>query len=203
LLTSAEIKKYRKQFGWSQQDLSKKTGLGISSIKRWELGIIQTKPMDTLLKQAFRGEKAGSIYTGNRKFSLERIKLVMKAFERKLRVRLLEDGDMLLHDAKYVWYADMVAYRELGRGMTGAAYGALPYGPQLNNYRDLVESIRNADETSAEPLTDDEKKIITKIPKKFATKQMVYDASHREPAWISKAIGSIIPYSDSQELQEI
>ena len=115
----------------------------------------------------------------------------------------LEDGDMLLFDAKYAWYADMVAHRDLGRSMTGAAYGALPHGPQMNNYRDLVDLIRDADESKAEPLSEDEKKIIAKIARKFPTKQMVFDASHREPAWKNKTAGAIIPYSDSQKLQEV
>jgi putative zinc finger/helix-turn-helix YgiT family protein len=203
LLTSAEIKENRAKLGWSQQKLAKMTSLGISSIKRWELGIIQTAPMDRLLRDAFKGNKMGDPYTGNRELSLERIKLVMKEFEKNLGVPLLEDGDMMLYDAKFTWFADMVAYRELGRSMTGAAYAALPYGPQLNNYLDLVDLIRKADETKAEPLSEYEKKIIARVARKFPTKQMVYDASHREPVWKDKTRGSIIPYSDSQLLREI
>jgi putative zinc finger/helix-turn-helix YgiT family protein len=203
LLTSAEIKELRERFGWSQKKLAQMSGLGISSIKRWELGIIQTKSMDRLLRDAFKGHRVGNYYTGNRKLSLERVKLVMKEFEKELGFKFLEEGDMLLFDAKYAWFADMVAHRDLGRSMTGAAYGALPHGPQLNNYRDLVDLIRDADETKAEPLSEDEKRIITKIARKFPTKQMVFDASHREPAWKNKAPGDIIPYSDSQNLKGI
>lgn len=203
LLTSAEIKEGRERFDWSQKKLAQMTGLGISSIKRWELGIIQTKPMDRLLRDAFKGNRVGNYCTGNRKLSLARVKLVMKEFEKELGFMFLEDGDMLLFDAKYAWYADMVAHRDLGRSMTGAAYGALPHGPQLNNYRDLVDLIRDSDETKAEPLSEDEKRIIAKIARKFPTKQMVFDAVHREPAWKNKSIGSIIPYSDSQNLRGI
>lgn len=119
----------------------------------------------------------------------------MKEFEKELGLKFLDD--MLLFDAKYTWFADMVAHRELGRSMTGATYAALPHGPQLNNYRDLVDDIRDTDETRAEPLTEDEKKIIAKIARKFPTKQMVFDAAHREPVWKSRSTGSIIPYSDS------
>lgn len=203
LLTSSEIKKFRERFGWSQNKLAQMTGLGISSIKRWELGIIQTKSMDKLLRDAFRGHKVGNVYTGNRKLCLERIKLVMKEFEKELDFQFLEEGDLLLFDAKYAWYADMLAHKSLGKSMTGATYAALPHGPQLNNYRDLVDLIRDADETKAEPLSEDEKRIIAKIARTFPTKQMVFDASHREPAWKSKGPGDIIPYSDSQKLQGI
>jgi hypothetical protein len=47
----------------------------------------------------------------------------------------------------------MTARRDMGRGMTGATYAALPMGPQLNNYRDLVDEILRADPADAEPLT--------------------------------------------------
>jgi putative zinc finger/helix-turn-helix YgiT family protein len=202
LLTSAEIKHFREQSSWSQKKLAQMTGLGIASIKRWELGIIQTKSMDKLLRDAFKGHNVGNVYTGNRKLSLERIKLVIKEFEKALGFQLLKEGDRLLYDAKYTWFADMYAHKLLGRSMTGATYAALPHGPQLNNYRELVDLIRDADEANAEPLSEDEKRIIAKIAGKFPTKQMVFDASHREPAWKNKDPGDIIPYSDSYKLQD-
>ncbi|BBO74917.1 hypothetical protein DSCW_23340 [Desulfosarcina widdelii] len=203
LLTSVEMKENRKRLGWSQKKLAKMTGLGISSIKRWELGIIQTKPMDRLLRSAFGGQKAGNFYVGNRVLSLERVKLVMMEFEKQLGSAFLQDGDMLLYDAKYTWFADMVAHRELGRSMTGATYAALPHGPQLNNYRELVDAIRNADESKAEPLSEEEVKIIARVARKFPAKHLAYEAAHRESAWKTKSTGAIIPYSDSANLTEI
>lgn len=203
LLTSTDIKKNRSQLGWSQKKLAQKTGLGISSIKRWELGTIQTKPMDRLLRDAFKGHRVGNIITGNKNLSLERLKLVMKEFERELGFKFIGDGDLLLFDTKYAWYADMVAHRELGSSITGATYAALPYGPQLNNYRELVDLIRNADESKAEPLTSEEQRIISRVARKFPTKQMAIDAAHRELVWKNKSPGTIIPYSDSSKLTEI
>ena len=50
-------------------------------------------------------------------------------FEQKLGRVLLKKTDRMLYAAKYLWYADMVAYRDLGAGMTGAGYAALPLGP--------------------------------------------------------------------------
>ncbi len=32
-----------------------------------------------------------------------------------------------------------------------------PYGPLLNNYRDLIDEIKGADENAAEPLAADER----------------------------------------------
>ena len=36
--------------------------------------------------------------------------------------------------------------------MTGATYAALPQGPQLDNYAELAEYIREANESKSEPL---------------------------------------------------
>jgi len=203
LLTGTEIRKMRERLNLSQRELAKRAGVGIASIKRWENGIIQTKSMNSALKAAFQDIKVGNNYTGNRALSIPRIKLVIKEFEAETGERFLEKGDMLLFDAKYLWYADMIGYHRLGRGLTGATYAALPHGPQLNNYKELIDLIRDADESTAKPLTMEEKKIIMKVALTFPTKQSIYDAVHRESVWKNKATGAIIPYSDSAKLTEI
>ena len=81
--------------------------------------------------------------------------------------------------------------------MTGATYAALPHGPQINNYAELIELIRQADETEEEPLTEHEGRILHRIAMAFPTYKAVYDASHREDAWRFKRIGMLIPYSDA------
>jgi len=203
MLTGQEIKDRRKKLGLTQKELAKRMTVGIASIKRWEGGLVQSKAMNTALISAFQGQTIGNNYTGNRAFSIPRVKLVMREFAALLDEDFIEEGDMMLFDAKYAWYADMVAFRENGRSITGATYAALPYGPQLNNYKDLVELIRDADETKAKPLTTEEKKIIVRIAKKFPEKKMIIDAAHREKAWRKKGAGSLIPYSDAFELSEI
>jgi hypothetical protein len=140
--------------------------------------------MDNALRSAFQGSVVGNRYTGNRTaMSIPRIKLVMKAFEKELGFQFLEEGDRLLFDGKYLWYADMLAYDRIGTSITGAHYAALPYGPQLNNYSELIDLIRDADETDAEPLTDEEKMVIVRVAATFPTKREVYDAAHRESVW--------------------
>jgi len=204
LLTGKEIKEKRAEKKWSQKELAKRAGVGIASIKRWENGVIQTKSMDHALKSAFQGYRIGNINTGNReKMLFPRIKLVFKKFESELGFGFLNEGDMLLFDAKYLWYADMVAFKELGKSITGSPYAALPHGPQLNNYKELVELIRVADESEAEPLTEDEKRIIARVALTFPTKQMVFDAAHKEIIWGNRSPGELIPYSDAEKLTEI
>ena len=203
LLTGKEICEGRKRLNLSQEALAKRMNVGIASIKRWEGGLIQSRSMDQALRMALQGRIGGDNYTGNRTFSIPRIKLVLRQFESVLGKKILKKRDKMLFAAKYLWYADMVAFRETGKSMTGSTYASLPYGPQLNNYRDLIDEIKNADESSAEPLTPEEIRIITRIARTFPKEQMVYDTAHREVIWKKKATGSIIPYSDSAELTTV
>ncbi|MCP4668871.1 MAG: DUF4065 domain-containing protein [Deltaproteobacteria bacterium] len=200
LLTGDKIKSLRKSRRLTQQQLAELMNIGVASIKRWETGLIQSKAMDRSLRVHLQGYHATHAYSGNREFSIPRIKLVIRAFEKKLGKKLLKKTDKLLFAAKYLWYADMLAFKFLGKSMTGAAYAALPFGPQLNNYVDLIDEIKNSDESSAEPLSHDEVSIIKKITKAFPVERMVYDAAHREAVWKKRPIGATIPYSSSEEI---
>jgi len=200
LLTGEEIVEKRKKLKLTQEALAKRMNVGIASIKRWEGGTIQSKSMDHALRIALEGQSPGDSCTGNRTFSIPRIKLVLKEFESVLGKRILKKNDKMLFAAKYLWYADMVAHRERGEGLTGSTYAALPYGPQLNNYKDLIEDIIEADESRAEPLSSEEKRIIARIAMKFPEERMVYDAAHKEKVWKKQPNGAIIPYTDSAEL---
>ena len=200
LLTGEEIVEKRKRLNLTQEALAKRMNVGIASIKRWEGGTLQSKSMDHALRIALGGQSAGDSCTGNRTFSIPRIKLVLKEFESVLGKHILKKNDKLLFAAKYLWYADMVAHREIGESLTGSTYAALPYGPQLNNYKDLIDDIIKADESKAEPLSPEEKRIITRIAMEFPEERMVYDATHKEKVWKKQPNGAIIPYTDSAEL---
>jgi putative zinc finger/helix-turn-helix YgiT family protein len=200
LLTGKEIVEKRKRLKLNQEALAKRMNVGIASIKRWEGGTIQSKSMDHALRIALGGQSVGDSCTGNRSFSIPRIKLVLKEFESILGKHILKKNDKMLFAAKYLWYADMVAHREIGESMTGSTYAALPYGPQLNNYKDLIDDIMKADESKAEPLSPEEKRIITRIALKFPKERMIYNAAHKEKIWKKQPNGAIIPYPDSTEL---
>ena len=203
LLTSHEIKSLRISHSLSQQQLADLINVGVASIKRWETGLIQSKSMDHILRMQLQCRLDSNNYSGNRKISLPRIKLVAKQFEKLIGKRLLKIHDQFLFLAKYLWYADMLAFRQLGRGLTGATYAAIPYGPQLNNYKDLVKPIKASDESDAEPLSTEELRIIRKVAEKFPGEEAVYEAAHREKVWQEAATGSLIPYSCAYELTEI
>lgn len=203
LLTSDEIKALRKSRNLTQQQLAEVMNIGIASIKRWETGTVQSASMDHALRMQLQCRVQSDNYSGNREISLPRIKLVARSFENILKVRLLKKNDRLLFLAKYLWYADFVSFRELGRGLTGASYAAMPYGPQLNNYRDLVTPIKESEIQTAEPFSDEEIRSIRKVAERFPTEQSVYDASHREKIWKERDIGALIPYSCASELTQI
>lgn len=203
LLTGKEILERRKRLNLTQEDLARKMNVGIASIKRWEGGSIQSKSMDQALRMALSGQNVGDSCTGNRTFSIPRIKLVLTELEALLGKKLLKKNDKMLFAAKYLWYVDMVTHRETGQSMTGATYAALPLGPQLNNYKDLVMEIMNAKVEKAEPISPEEKRIINRIALKFPKEQMIYNATHKETIWKRQPTGAIIPYTDSTELIHI
>ena len=203
LLTGEEIVEKRKRLKLTQEALAKRMNVGIASIKRWEGGTIQSKSMDHALRIALGDQSVGDSCTGNRPFSIPRMKLVLKEFESILGKHILKKNDKMLFAAKYLWYADMVAHRETGESMTGSTYAALPYGPQLNNYKDLIDDIMKADELKAEPLSPEEERIITRIALKFPKERMVYDAAHKGKIWKKHLNGALIPYTYSTELTGI
>ena len=203
LLTGQEIRSLRAAKELTQQQLADVMNVGIASIKRWETGVIQSQSMNKMLLQAVSGEACGDFLTGNRSLSIPRIKLALRYLEKVTGMKILKENDKLLYAAKYMWYIDMAAYRQTGQSVTGATYAALPMGPQLNNYKDLVAEIIKAPEKQAEPLTEEEKLIIEKVAHSFPSTKRVYDASHREVVWQEKSPGQFIPYSDAFRLTEL
>lgn len=206
LLTGEEIVKGRKELKWSQDQLARSMNVGIASVKRWETGQIQTKPMDDILRRVLSGTPPMcNHFTGNRKLSLPRVKRVLNRFSEQLgRDMLKEDpNDKLLYEAKYLWYADMIAYRETGQSMTGATYARLPQGPQLNNYNELIPTIRESDVSKADPLTDHELRIISRVAAVFPSNQKIYRAAHKEKAYTSRRDGELIPYTDAARIKAL
>jgi putative zinc finger/helix-turn-helix YgiT family protein len=203
LLTSEELKELRKAHNLTQRQLAEIMNIGIASIKRWETGTVQSASMDTALRMQLQCRIQADNYSGNREISLSRIKLIAKQFEKLLGKRLLKKGDKLLFLAKYLWYADFLSFRQLGRSLTGSSYAAITYGPQLNNYKDLIDPIKEADSNDAEPLSNEEARILRQIVEKFPEEAMVYEAAHREKIWKEAQIGALIPYSCANELTEI
>lgn len=202
LLTGREIRVLRETKGLTQNKLADDLQVGIASIKRWETGAVQSQSMDKLLRMHLQGNDCSSC-NGNREIDLSRIKLVAETLEGILKRKLLQEGDRFLFVSKYLWYADMLAFKKIGRGLTGASYASLPYGPQLNNYSDLLQAIKDSDSSGAEPLQDEELAVIYQVARRFPQERDAYDAAHREKVWRKSRTGALIPYARAYELTEI
>jgi putative zinc finger/helix-turn-helix YgiT family protein len=50
MVTGAQMRAYREQFDMNQQEFAEYLGVSSASVKRWELGQIQDKAMDTLIR---------------------------------------------------------------------------------------------------------------------------------------------------------
>ncbi len=203
LLTSKEIKDLRKSRNLTQRQLAGIMNIGIASIKRWETGTVQSASMDHALRMQLQCRIQADNYSGGREISLPRIKLVARQLEVLIGKRLLKKGDKFLYLSKYLWYADFMCFRQFGRSLTGASYAAITYGPQLNNYRDLIDPIKASDEKEAEPLSDEELRVLKQVVEKFPEEQLVFEAAHLEKIWLEADTGALIPYSCAHELTEI
>jgi putative zinc finger/helix-turn-helix YgiT family protein len=206
LLTGEQIVHGRKSLKWNQEQLANAMHVGIASVKRWETGQIQSKSMDVMLRRVLSGNtpKFG-LFSGNRDLSLPRIKLVLNQFSKELGREILADdsNEKLLYGAKYLWYADMISFRETGQGMTGATYARLPHGPQLNNYNELIPVITDSDESNADQLTKNEIRIIKRIAMAFPTNFGIYKAVHKERSYTDRNDGVLIPYSDAETINAL
>jgi transcriptional regulator with XRE-family HTH domain len=203
LLTGEEIRQIRKQKGLSQQELADLARCSKMSIVRWENGVVQKEGSDKALRDVLCPKDIIDEFSGNRDISLARIKLVYETYKQYAGYELLIPGDKGLFAAKNCWYADLIAYRELGRGITGATYAVLPYGPQLDNYADLVDEILDTDTSDVEPLSNEEVAIIKRLAELFPEQRDAYDAAHDEPVWkaVENNVGQRISYEIAHELQ--
>ena len=203
LLTGTQIKRYRQRLGLSQHQLAAKIRCAKMSIIRWESGSIQKEASDIALRAILCPPDPVNQFTGNRKLSLARIRLVLQEFERHVSYQLLLPGDRGLYATKNCWYGDLVAYRELGKGLTGAGYAVLPLGPQLDNFADLIEVISAADLAEAEPLSAAERAIIKRLAATFPRQKDAFDAALAEPVWqeLAGSHGSSISYQTAFKLQ--
>jgi len=104
---------------------------------------------------------------------------------------------------KAMFYADLVALRDLGKTISGSSYTAAPQGPLLTNYRELVaaleqkgiaeqiveddkEPIVALDTAAVPPLPEEELLIVKNVGQKVSmwTSGKASDISHENPGWI-------------------
>ena len=121
-----------------------------------------------------------------------------------------------------LWYVDSLSYKRNGYAMTGMVYrhntmGALPVGHyslmNLENLNIQEEESFNYDSMlhiyptngmDYSVLSEDEKKIIDKVIKKFKNYKAkeIVEYMHEEKAYIATKPGEIIPFSLAKEVRD-
>lgn len=198
LLTSEKIIAIRKGLRLTQVEFAEKIGVGIASIKRWETGAIQTKSMDNAIRTV--EIRMMPDYSGEKCFSLAKVKIVILKFEELLGHRLLGEKSDHGYAGKYLWYTDFLHFKRTGTGITGATYAALPNGPQLNNYPDLEMVIKNAELSPHDQLTQDELDTIIFIAGKFRRINSVIGSALDEEIVKNAYPGQLLDYKSSSVL---
>lgn len=155
LLTSTAIRSLRLKMKMTQQEFADFLKVGVASIKRWELGQVQDRPYDELirLKTDFDYASDSRIgilihqgwpadeYSGFREFSAERFEQSTLFFLERLSkvIGKSKETHMALLANKLLWFSDIGHYRRFGESITGLRYARINRGPVPEDYRLLFK----------------------------------------------------------------
>ncbi|HJC73722.1 MAG TPA: DUF4065 domain-containing protein [Candidatus Mediterraneibacter faecavium] len=203
----------------------KKNASKFSDLKRVEIRAKIVENLDSygkeyLTRQAFEGEYADfeelSDANGFTVLDVDKIEAIISYIAEEVsnlfKVKLM----------KMLWYVDSLSYKRNGYAMTGMVYrhntmGALPVGHyslmNLENLNIQEEESFNYDSMlhiyptngmDYSVLSEDEKKIIDKVIKKFKNYKAkdIVEYMHEEKAYIEAKPGDIIPFSLAKEIRE-
>jgi putative zinc finger/helix-turn-helix YgiT family protein len=210
LLTSQQIRETRNRLGMSQEEFADYLGVGVASVKRWELGKSQDSSMDELIRikssyaraeqnlldvlRHYGGE--ADEFSGGQVFSLAKLANTILFFLHKANEERKRLGP--LHINKLCWYADAENYRRNGVSITGSRYARLPYGPALDGYGMIFRELQRAGIIAAkgvnelvplqalreEEFSPEEIDSLNRTWTKFRNKlRSIVSESHQERAW--------------------
>ncbi len=169
------------------------------------------------------GNSQFSELTGYRKPSLARLKEMVVFFAHKVPSYKTKMNKLL-------FYADFLCFRELGVGMSGARYKAIPYGPVPDKFQTLFENLSEIDviDIFYTPLDNGSRKekligredrpfnptlfsateisFLEKVATTFidTTPSDIVEISHKEKGWIENESGkNFISYDYALELKAL
>jgi len=223
LLTSGEIVDYRSRLDMTQEEFAEYLGVGVASLKRWELGKIQDPSSDELIRLRsdpnYAAKNVSEVvlkqhlpdhFNGNRHFDLDRFKQV---------VLLCIEGIpniTLLFLCKLLFYIDFLFFKYFNQSFTGCSYASLELGPCPDQYRELFNKLFEAKiiqhkgkhefkanvSSDVSNLTEHEKKILNFLIKLFKENPQKYlDLSHEELAWKETPDFQLIDYRLASKLK--
>lgn len=222
LLTSKEIVDYRNRLDMTQEEFADYLGVGIASLKRWELGKIQDPSSDKLIRlcadpdfaernavDVLYNQHVSNNFHGNRVFDLEKFKnVVLKCIK-----EIQNFSPLFLNKA--LFYIDFLHYKHYQVSVTGCPYACLDYGPCPDQYQSLFKKLldeeviqRKADHSFKTEIVPDlsrfsntEKKVIDCVIKLFkGDRQKYYQMSHQEEGWKKTPYVSLIDYKYASKL---
>lgn len=155
----------------------------------------------------------GSIFTGNREFSYDKLRAVIVFFATVLGARRLSKT----RANKLAFYSDFYNFRLTGRSISGSSYIHLPHGPVIADYEDLLAKmdengflniedsdggsfISSTDGAWRDILSEEEKETCRLVLEKFGKLNAaeISDQSHSETAWKNTRTGETISYGYAQ-----
>ncbi len=173
-----------------------------------------------LEREVFRLEEAvgreADIFHGDRRFSFSKLANMGVYFAARAtcyKVKFM----------KLLWFADFVAYKRLGRSISGLPYVALPMGPVPDEYRWLMslleeegwvavepafevgERIIAEREPSIEMFAEEENRVLQSVLQELGSLSTdeIVDLSHKEDAWQRTYPGERISYTFAKDLRAL
>ncbi len=158
-----------------------------------------------------------SVYTGYKKFDLERVENIISYVASKVKNLTLTSMN------KYLWYIDAISFNERALSITGIRYQKHKFGPVIaenmfneisllnNKYcredfedesgtRSIIKSKNNFDLSD---LDESEKEIIDRVIKllKNKTVKEISDMSHEEEGWKKTKLFDLISFEYAVNLK--
>jgi putative zinc finger/helix-turn-helix YgiT family protein len=222
LLTSKDIVDYRARRDMTQEDFADYLGVGVASLKRWELGKIQDPSSDKLIRlcadpdfaernavEVLYGQHVSNNLHGNRSFDLEKFKnVVLKCIK-----EIQNLSPLFLNKA--LFYIDFLHYKHFQKSITGCLYACLDYGPCPDQYQSLFKKLlddgviqrkgqhgfKTEITTDLSGFSDTEKKVIDYVLGLFKKdRKKYYQMSHEEEGWKKTSYVDLIDYKFASKL---
>jgi len=222
LLTSEEIVNFRSLFGMSQSAFANYLKVGEASIKRWETYFVQDTSQDEHIRlkcdEGYAEYSAlnvqwkshpPDIYSGNRRFSWELFKQVVRY--------LINFTKSPLFLNKALFYADFKHYQLYNVSITGARYAHLEYGPCPKQYENLIyfmiheglliqtkgHTLKSKEAPNLSIFSNSEKEVlefVANLTKSDGGKKLL-DLSHQEDAYKKSESMALISYEFAKHLK--
>ena len=222
LLTSEEIIEYRGRLNKTQEEFADYLGVGVASLKRWELGKIQDPSSDKLMRlcsdpdfaernavEILYNQHGSNNFHGNKNFDPEKFKKVVLNCIEKIH----NFSPLFLNKA--LFHIDFLHYKHFQVSVTGCSYACLDYGPCPDQYQSLFKKLLDEGviqrkgqhsfktEITCDPsgFSNTEKKVMNYVIGLFKQdSENYYQMSHKEEGWEKTPYVTLIDYKYASKL---